>query len=414
LLKPRWLLLVVVGLAAALTGLSGALASGQSPSPNDRPVGFGRATTGGDGRGLYRVTNLDDVGPGSLREGVERAEPTTIEFEVSGTIRPEETLMVGADKTIDGRGRQVTISGRGMTLTQPNVIVRNLFFADVTPSDVLQDAIHIEGARNVWIDHNSMTGAGDKLIGMESGTDVTISWNWFHNQQQVIQLGTFGTADAARDIRVTLHHNLFTDNGYRHPRASYGEVHAFNNYLRNWQVHGMSAVRGAQLASEANIFEAGADRNATVIAGVKNDKDDTPGSIRSVGDLALTGAVVRQNQPERVFDPAASYSYSASPATDALRNQILVEAGVEGAVKPATPNVPTTVPPQRQNRKDNPRNRQPQAPQAAPPPSETPSSDDSDGFPLVPVLVVAGLAAGAAAGAFLVRARMRSGDRPAG
>lgn len=409
--RPRSSLLVVVVAAAALMGLFAVPATSQSPSTEDGPVGFAHSTTGGAGGERYRVTNLDDAGPGSLREGVERVGPTIIEFEVSGTIRPERTLMVGADKTVDGRGAQVTIGGRGMTLTQPNVIVRNLFFAEVTPSDILQDAIHIEGARNVWIDHNSMTGAGDKLIGMESGTDVTISWNWFHNQFQVIQLGTFSTADAARDIRVTLHHNLFTDNGYRHPRASYGKIHAFNNYVRNWQVHGMSAVRGAELASEANIFEAGADKDATVVTGVKNDKDDTPGFIRTVGDLALSGAVIRQNEPERVFNPAGSYRYTASPATDALRNQILVEAGVQGAIKPATPNVPTTVPPQRQNRAGEGRNnkQQQQQPPAAPAPEDKPSSG---GFPFVAVLVVAGVLAAAVGGGLALRARTRSRDRP--
>src|SRR4051812_35206121 len=57
--------------------------------------GFGRFATGGRGGDLYEVTNLDDAGPGSLREGIRLAHgPRTIVFRTSGTIQLKKKLLL--------------------------------------------------------------------------------------------------------------------------------------------------------------------------------------------------------------------------------------------------------------------------------------------------------------------------------
>lgn len=316
--------LVAGCLSSVLTGVA-------SAAEATRPEGFGAKTTGGGNSATYWVTNLRDEGPGSLRAGAEQTTAKVIKFRVSGKIHLSRHLLVGRNKTIDGSGQRVTIKNRGFVLREPNVIVKHLIFADIgdlTKLEDDEDAILIFGARNVWIDHNTFMRAGDKLIGVPAGTDITVSWNLFMDQRQVFQIGTVSTAEQSEDTRVTVHHNYFDANQDRHPQASYGMLHAYNNYVRDWGVKGMSALRGAQLASHGNVFAAGENKKAIIFdTGIPDNKDPHPGFVRSQGDLLLNDATVKQNRPETVFDPARYYRVKVEPATQALANRVRDGAG---------------------------------------------------------------------------------------
>lgn len=320
----------------------------EAPVPElGRAEGFGAEATGGAGGKEYVVRNVGDAGPGSLREGAERSEPLRIRFAVSGEIRLGTPLRVARDKTVDGRGASVRVTGKGLLLEQPNVILENLMFGPFDTGQ-RQDAVALHrGARHVWIDHCNFTGAPDKAIEMLGGaTDVTVSWSRFSDQEQVIQAGAFDTGQADRDIRLTVHHNFFDGTGYRNPRISYGKAHAFNNVLRGWKEHGMSVRRDGELASEANVFEAGADNSAIELSGGKDDKDESPGFARSTGDLLLNGADAKVRDPARVFDPTTFYRVQVETADQALVDRVTAGAGWR-EFQPLAPVVtapPTQVP----------------------------------------------------------------------
>jgi pectate lyase len=352
-----------------------------------RAQGFGADATGGAGGKEYVVRNVGDRGPGSLREGAESPEPLRIRFAVSGEIHLETPLRVARDKTIDGRGASARITGKGLLLEEPNVILENLVFGPFDRGNRLDAVALHRGARNIWIDHCDFSGAPDKAIEMLGGpTDVTVSWNKFVDQEQVIQAGAFETGEADREIRLTVHHNLFDGTGYRNPRISYGKAHAFNNVLRAWKEHGMSVRRDGQLASEANVFQAGPDNSAIELSGGKDDKDESPGFARSTGDLLLNGADAKTREPERVFDPAQSYRAQVEPADAALVERVVAGAGWR-EYRPLAPQVtaPPTQVPTTGNGRDG-------RDSATPTTASTQASDDGSGNVLVAAAAGAGVA----------------------
>ncbi len=313
-----------------------------------RAQGFGASATGGGDGKEYVVRTVADRGPGSLREGAEGTEPLRIRFAVSGEIHLSTPLRVGPDKTIDGRGASVRLTGRGLLLERENVVLENLVLGPFDGGQ-RQDAIALHrGARQVWIDHCTFSGAPDKALEMLGGaTDVTVSWSKFTDQEQVIQAGAFDTGESDRDIRLTVHHNFFDHTGYRHPRISYGKAHVFNNVLRGWKEHGMSVRRDGELASEANVFEAEGDESAIELSGGKDDKDESPGFARSTGDLLLGGAQAKIREPQRVFDPAQFYRAQVEPADAGLVERVVRGAGWQeyaplAPVVTAPPTQPST------------------------------------------------------------------------
>ena len=219
--------------------------------------GFGAETLGGfqPGMQVRYVTNLNDSGPGSLREAINTGDaPIWVRFAVDGTIELASPLNVPSNITIDGRGRQVTLSGKGFLVHgRSHVILTHLAVEDVVPDDM--DGVQIgNGAPgtagnpsdNVVLHHMRFTQNGD--LGDSNYTDeaisviygsraITIANNVFHNIEKVILIGN-GDAPEEVDsqISVTLYGNHFDETGRRHPRARYGRIDVYNNHFDDWRM----------------------------------------------------------------------------------------------------------------------------------------------------------------------------------
>ncbi|CAK9859016.1 unnamed protein product [Sphagnum jensenii] len=138
--------------------------------------GFGHAAVGGLNGKLYYVTSLEDDGPGTLREGCNSKDPLWIVFKVSGTIPLIQGILVSSNKTIDGRGQHVKITGKSLQLfTCENVIICNLEFEGGTGPDV--DGIQLKrGTSHIWIDRCTFSNYADGLIDITlQSSYVTVS-----------------------------------------------------------------------------------------------------------------------------------------------------------------------------------------------------------------------------------------------
>ena len=164
----------------ALLACAGVLAA-----PPDGRVAFPGAqgwaahTPGGRSGKLIRVTTLDAEGPGSFAEAVQTKGPRIVVFEVGGIIdlgmkelRITEPYLTVAGQTAPQPG--ITLIKAGLTIATHDVIVRHI---RVRPGDgglakmsgVDIDAITtVRGARDVIIDHCSLTWATDENLSASS------------------------------------------------------------------------------------------------------------------------------------------------------------------------------------------------------------------------------------------------------
>jgi pectate lyase len=295
--------------------------------------GFAGGVTGGLRGCLYHVTTLEDSGAGSLRDGLEADGPLWIMFDLSGTITLSSEIVVQPDKTVDGRGQRVEIVEGGFLIEDPpvrNVVVENVVFAHGENSD---DAVTIYGgASMIWIDHCTFgTWADGQVDITEASTDVTVSWSVFRDHGKVMLIGAAPESTGDTVIRVTVHHNWFDGTEERHPRLRFGKAHVFNNLYVDWLYYAIGSSQLGQVASEANIFDAGENKDAIIIR-VGDDPSD--GLVRSTGDLLLNGAVAEENLPDDVFLPADFYAYVPDAADDSLRGAIESGAGWRDIPRP--------------------------------------------------------------------------------
>ncbi|MCK6574986.1 hypothetical protein L6V77_28270 [Myxococcota bacterium] len=323
-------------------------------------VGFGARTTGGDPNNIYRVETRDDGGPGSLRAALESDESLWIVFDVEGEFRFDfdDPIRIRSNKTVDGRGRDVRLVDGRFEIRDgtDNVIFTDLEASFEDPQDNDGDLFSIRGrggaspgdyeTRNLWFHHLDLHHAGDGLIDVRGGTEITISWTHFHDHTKVMLHTSDSESDPSPGMHITYHHNFFDTVTRRAPHFAYGKADFFNNYHYRWYEYGAASIDGAEFLSEGNVYEAregefclvpcpdpsphggGNDFFVSKIA-VSHDwaQDQSHGFVESVGDLLLQGARVETNEPERVFDRETYYAAAVEPATPALAARIRTDAG---------------------------------------------------------------------------------------
>ncbi len=95
---------------------------------------------------------------------------------MSGTIVLSSYCRIASFKTIDGRGQQIRITGKGLQLKHcEHIIISNLVLDGGRGPDV--DAIQIKpNTKHVWVDRCSLSDFDDGCIDItRASTDITVS-----------------------------------------------------------------------------------------------------------------------------------------------------------------------------------------------------------------------------------------------
>ncbi|MFH9066385.1 pectinesterase family protein [Streptomyces coeruleorubidus] len=271
-----------------------------------------KGTYGGrDGKTVTVKTQAD------LEKYATAAEPYVIV--VAGTINMNpvgKEIKVQSDKTIVGSGTSGHIVGGGFFLGQGvhNVIIRNLTIRDAyqgvwNDKDHDFDAIQMDGAHHVWIDHNDLRHMADGLIDVrKDSTNVTVSWNKLSDNNKTFGIGW--TENVKTDI--TIHHNWIRETEQRNPSTdNAAHAHLYNNFLED--------APGTDIKSSYGNYSRGATKMVlenSLFQGVKNPVIKDSGAAIVQRGNSFSGTSGRNESGGTAFDPKAYYPYTLDKAAD--------------------------------------------------------------------------------------------------
>lgn len=247
--------------------------------------GYGIETPAGRGGKVYKVTNLNASGSGSLKACVDASGPRTCVFEVSGTIRLSDNLWIRnpyitiAGQTAPSPG--VTIRGAGLAVATHDVLVQHLRVRvgdqASSVSNDNRDALYIDGYRganevyNVVIDHNSFTWASDEAVSVWNQTGaVTFRHNLIGESlhESVHPKGPHGYGPIAGQFsssKVAFIGNVIAHTIERNPLSRAAELVFVNNVVYNWNHRATELQGGNGVVTRntliGNVYKRGRDYN---------------------------------------------------------------------------------------------------------------------------------------------------------
>lgn len=286
--QKTWILAAVLFLSssAMLTSCSNEDNSSQtsdqlirSDYDEDRPVGWGEQTTGGEETSTITVTTPDELKQALLSE-------TKYTIYVEGKLRIPGVMTIenASNKTVIGRSGALLYndihsdvaeeSGVLLLLNCQNIILRNLTFESAGAYDIDGfDNLALKGCKNVWVDHCDFLDGVDGNFDIIEGSDlISVTWCRFryltpawaggeggndrHQNSNLV-----GNSDKTAEIdeghlNVTFANCWWADGcSERMPRMRFGRAHVYNClYTCSDNVYCIGAGYKSNIYAEKNVF----------------------------------------------------------------------------------------------------------------------------------------------------------------
>jgi hypothetical protein len=293
-------------LAAAALTLGAASAQARPVIPG--AAGYGMETVAGRGGKVYKVTNLNASGAGSLKACASDASgPRVCVFEVSGTIRITSDMMI--------RNGNLTIAGQ--TAPSPGIMIRGAAIR-IQANDILiqhirvragddpngpdpdnRDSLKIEGndsrqVRNIVIDHCSFSWAIDETASVWGWHDnITFTNNIFSEPlNESLHMSDDGRTREKHGFgvllgssksggRVTMIGNLLAHQVERNPLARSRELVFVNNLIYNRAHMDMDMQTDYDRVTKSSIV------GNVILRGPSYNRDTKPIWLRTGGSASL-------------------------------------------------------------------------------------------------------------------------------
>jgi len=274
--------------------------------------GYGAAAAGGRGGAVYFVTNLNDSGPGSLRDALNHNTPRTIIFRVSGTIHLTSNLDVKyPNVTIAGQtapGDGICIANGSFYAGYDNVIIRYIRcrLGDQWPDGSENgddDATWGRYGNRIILDHVTASWSVDEAFSYYANTNFTAQWcliteslRYSHHAK-----GAHGYGGIWGGTNSSWHHNLLAHHSSRNPRIEgdpADNVDLRNNVIYNWAFNSCYGGEKAAVNIINCFYKYGPATNSGVryrIANPSLQKDDAGNTIvpHTYGQWYISGNYVQ-------------------------------------------------------------------------------------------------------------------------
>lgn len=211
--------------------------------------GAGSNVSGGRGKPVYFVTNLNNSGSGSFRQALNDTKTSNggiIVFNVSGTINLTSDLFFANQDNISILGQTAPIGGIAITGNRlrfqnvNNLIIRYVRFRpNFAPSPTTQkDVLEIFDSSDYIIDHCSLAWGTDEIVNSGNGTNYT-----WQNNLIAESNGTGAIIGALSDMdsEMSFLRNVFYNCSHRFPNwVTNSRVDIINNIA--WNFRGQISV----------------------------------------------------------------------------------------------------------------------------------------------------------------------------